>query len=235
MEEIDLKELLRMFWQSKTQILLIVAIFIVIGVIYTLGFVTPKYQASTTLLLATNSSSEKTESITTTDITLNSKLVSTYSKLVESSKIIRKVISDLSLDIDENTLKKNISVTAVEDAEMIQIAVKNEDPVLATKIANETAKIFIENVKEYYGIENVHVVDEAEIPQGPVNVNHKKDIIIFAFIGIVIAGMYILVANMLDTTIKSEEDIEKISGLTVLATIPLYEGTEDRRKKGGRR
>ncbi len=235
MEEIDLKELLRMFWQSKTQILLIVAIFIVIGVIYTLGFVTPKYQASTTLLLATNSSSEKTESITTTDITLNSKLVSTYSKLVESSKIIRKVISNLSLDIDENTLKKNISVTAVEDAEMIQIAVKNEDPVLATKIANETAKIFIENVKEYYGIENVHVVDEAEIPQGPVNVNHKKDIIIFAFIGIVIAGMYILVANMLDTTIKSEEDIEKISGLTVLATIPLYEGTEDRRKKGGRR
>ena len=215
MEEIDLKELLRMFWQSKTQILLIVAIFIVIGVIYTLGFVTPKYQASTTLLLATNSSSEKTESITTTDITLNSKLVSTYSKLVESSKIIRKVISNLSLDIDENTLKKNISVTAVEDAEMIQIAVKNEDPVLATKIANETAKIFIENVKEYYGIENVHVVDEAEIPQGPVNVNHKKDIIIFAFIGIVIAGMYILVANMLDTTIKSEEDIEKISGLTV--------------------
>ncbi len=235
MEEIDLKELLRMFWQSKTQILLIVAIFIVIGVIYTLGFVTPKYQASTTLLLATNSSSEKTESITTTDITLNSKLVSTYSKLVGSSKIIRKVISNLSLDIDENTLKKNISVTAVEDAEMIQIAVKNEDPVLATKIANETAKIFIENVKEYYGIENVHIVDEAEVPQRPVNVNHKKDIIIFAFIGIVIAGMYILVANMLDTTIKSEEDIEKISGLTVLATIPLYEGTEDRRKKGGRR
>ena len=237
MEELDLKELLQIFWEKKTQIILIIAIFAVLGVIYSLGFVTPKYQSSTTLLLATNSSSDKTgtESITTTDVTLNSKLVSTYSKLVESNKIVRKVISNLSLDIEEGTLKKSISVTAVEDAEMIQIAVKNEDPVLATKIANETAKVFIENVKEYYGMENVHVVDEAEIPQEPANVNHTKDVMIFAFIGVVIAIMYVLVVNMLDTTIKSEEDIEKISGLTVLATMPLYERTDNRRKKGGRR
>lgn len=237
MEELDLKELLQIFWEKKTQIMLIIAIFAVMGVIYTLGFVTPKYQASTTLLLATNSSADQTgtESITTTDVTLNSKLVSTYSKLVESNKIVRKVISNLSLDIEEGTLKKSIGVTAVEDAEMIQIAVKNEDPVLATKIANETAKVFIENVKEYYGMENVHVVDEAEIPQEPANVNHAKDVMIFAFIGVVIAIMYVLVANMLDTTIKSEEDIEKISGLTVLATMPLYERTDNRRKKGGRR
>ena len=237
MEELDLKELLQIFWEKKTQIILIIAIFTVIGVIYSLGFVTPKYQSSTTLLLATNSSADKTgtESITTTDVTLNSKLVSTYSKLVESNKIVRKVISNLSLKMDEETLKKSISVTAVEDAEMIEIAVKNEDPVLATKIANETAKVFIENVKEYYGMENVHVVDEAEIPQEPSNVNHTKDVMIFAFIGVVIAIMYVLVANMLDTTIKTEEDIEKISGLTVLATMPLYERTDNRRKRGGRR
>ena len=242
MEELDLKELLQIFWEKKTQIILIIAIFAVIGVIYTLGFVTPKYEASTTLLLATNSSTNKittdsipsTESITTTDVTLNSKLVSTYSKLIESSKIIRKVISNLSLEIDEDTLKKNISVTAVEDTEMICIAVKNEDPALATEIANETARVFIENVKEYYGIENVHVVDEAEIPQEPSNVKHARDIIIFAFIGIVVSTGYVLIANMLDTTIKSEEDIEKISGLTVLATIPVYDGMNNR-KKGGRK
>ena len=69
MEELDLKELLQIFWEKKMQIILIIAIFAVIGVIYTLTLVTPKYQASTTLLLATNSASNKTttESITTTD------------------------------------------------------------------------------------------------------------------------------------------------------------------------
>lgn len=233
MEELDLKELLQIFWEKKLQIILIIAIFAVVGIIYTLTFVTPKYAAKTSLLLATNSSSVNTgsSSITTTDITLNSKLVSTYSKLVKSDKVIRNVISNLSLNMDENDLKNSVSVTATEDTEFIEISVKNEDPVLATKIANEMSKVFIENVKEFYKVENVHVVDAAEVPQSPYNVNHIKDVIIFAFVGAIIAVLYVLVSNMLDTTIKSEDDIEKIFKQTVLATMPLYDGTDGKKRR----
>ena len=233
MEELDLKELLQIFWEKKLQIILIIAIFAVVGIIYTLTFVTPKYAAKTSLLLATNSSSVNTgsSSITTTDITLNSKLVSTYSKLVKSDKVIRNVISNLSLNMDENDLKNSVSVTATEDTEFIEISVKNEDPVLATKIANEMSKVFIENVKEFYKVENVHVVDAAEVPQSPYNVNHIKDVIIFAFVGAVIAVSYVLVSNMLDTTIKSEDDIEKIFKQTVLATMPLYDGKDGKKRR----
>jgi lipopolysaccharide biosynthesis protein len=233
MEELDLKELLQIFWEKKLQIILIIAIFAVVGIIYTLTLVTPKYAAKTSLLLATNSSSVNTgsSSITTTDITLNSKLVSTYSKLVKSDKVIRNVISNLSLNMDENDLKNSVSVTATEDTEFIEISVKNEDPVLATKIANEMSKVFIENVKEFYKVENVHVVDAAEVPQSPYNVNHIKDVIIFAFVGAVIAVSYVLVSNMLDTTIKSEDDIEKIFKQTVLATMPLYDGTDGKKRR----
>ena len=167
MEELDLKELLQMFWEKKIQIILVVAISAVIGIIYTSTCVKPKYVAKTSLLLATNSSSVNagSTSITTTDVTLNSKLVSTYSKLVKSDKVIRNVISNLSLNMDEDVLKNSVSVTATEDTEFIEISVKNEDPVLATKIANEMSKVFIENVKEFYKVENVHVVDAAEVPQ----------------------------------------------------------------------
>lgn len=233
MEELDLKELLQIFWEKKLQIILIIAIFAVVGIIYTLTLVTPKYAAKTSLLLATNASSVNTgsSSITTTDITLNSKLVSTYSKLVKSDKVIRNVISNLSLNMDENDLKNSVSVTATEDTEFIEISVKNEDPVLATKIANEMSKVFIENVKEFYKVENVHVVDAAEVPQSPYNVNHIKDVIIFAFVGAVIAVLYVLVSNMLDTTIKSEDDIEKIFKQTVLATMPLYDGTDGKKRR----
>ena len=153
--------------------------------------------------------------------------------LVKSHKVIRNVISNLAINLDEDTIRNNVSVTTVSDAEVIEISVKNEDPVLAAKITNEMSKVFIENVKEYYGMENVHIVDEAEVAQGPCNVNHVKDIIIFAFVGVVIAVMYVLIANMLDTTIKSEEELEKLTGFTVLAAIPFDEKYED--KKGGRR
>ena len=235
MEELDLKELFVMFWNKKAQIILVVLIFIAIGVIYTVGFTTPKYSASTSLLLAgSGSSGTQTNTITTTDVTLNSKLVSTYSELVKSKNVLGQVISNLNINENYETLKNNISVTNVKDTEMIKITVTTENAQNAAKIANETASVFINNVKEYYNMENVHVVDKAEIPQEPSNVNHIKDVIIFSFIGVVIAVMYVLIANMLDTTIKSEEDIEKISKLTVLATMPLYERTGNKRRGGKR-
>lgn len=242
MEELDLKELFKIFWDKKTEIILIVVIFTLIGVIYTSVFVTPKYTAYTKLLLATDSSSDDKageETITTTDVTINSKLVSTYSELVQSNKIVRKVISNLGMEASkENEVRKSISVTAVKETEVIQISVTNEDAVLASKIANEVAKVFIDAVKEFYGIDNVHVVDEAEIPEGPSNINHIKDVAIFVAIGAVVAIMYTLILNMVDTTIKSVEDIEKISKLPVLAAIPIYDMAEEKSKgkrKGGKR
>ena len=189
-------------------------------------------------LLATNSSSQSNANgITTNDLTLNSKLVSTYSDMVSGNKIIREVIKNLGMNLQEDDVKKSISVKARDNADMIDIIVKNDDPVVAQKIANETAKVFIENVKQYYKIENLYIYDEAEVENEPYNINHKKDVLIFAVIGIVIAFGYVLILNMLDTTIKSAQDIEKISGVTVLASIPIYDLAETKSKgrRGGKR
>ena len=106
MEELDLKELFQIFWNKKVQILLIILIFIVIGIIYTVGFVTPMYSSSTTLVLAGSDKSSSTnttatDSITTSDITINSKLVATYSELVKSKNVLRQVISNLGINVDE--------------------------------------------------------------------------------------------------------------------------------------
>lgn len=239
MEELDLKELFTMFWNKKIQIILIVAIFAVIGLIYTIGFVTPVYTSSTTLLLATSAQSDGTSNtITTTDLTLNSKLVATYSKLVESKNVIRQVIQNLGIsDLKEDELRNNVSVSSVEDTEIIRISVTNENATYAEKAANEIAKVFSAEVVEIYNINNVHVIDEAEIEQSPSNVNHVRDIVIFAFVGAVIAVMYVLIANMLDTTIKTAEDVEKYIKIPVLASIPVYSVDVERKpkKKGGKR
>ena len=242
MEELDLKELFEIFWHKKVQIILLILIFMMIGVIYTIGFVTPMYTSSTTLVLVgtestNNTENQVTESITTTDITINSKLVSTYSELVKSKSILGEVISNLGIDIDEEELRKNIEVTSVEDTELIEISVSDENPTYAAKVANEIANVFREKIAgEIYKINNVYIVDQAEVESEPSNVNHVKDVAIFAFIGVVVAVMYVLIANMLDTTVKTQEDIEKMIKIPVLASIPVYDmEMEKLKKKGGRR
>ena len=87
-------------------------------------------------------------------------------------------------------------------------------------------------VKEIYNIENIQVVDTAEIETHPSNINHTKDVVIFAGIGLVVAVMYVLIANMLDTTIKTAEEVEKLFKVPVLLNIPLYQVENE---KGGRR
>ena len=241
MEELDLKELFQIFWNKKIQILLIILIFIVIGIIYTVGFVTPMYSSSTTLVLAGSDKSSSTnttatDSITTSDITINSKLVATYSELVKSKNVLRQVISNLGINVNEANLRQNVSVSSVKDTELIEITVSNENAGYSAKIANEIAKVFTEKVGEIYNINNVHVVDEAEVSSSPSYVNHAKDIVIFAFIGAVIAIMYVLIANMLDTTVKTQQDIEKLTKCPVLASIPIYDmGMEKLKKRGGKR
>ena len=235
MEEIDLKELFNIFWSKKIQIILVVIVFMIIGAVYSIGIKTPMYSSSATLVLAmaeTNEKNKATEnSITTTDITLNSKLVSTYSELVKSKKVLRQVISNLGIDEKADSLKGKIKVSSVEDTEVIKITVTHENPTYASKIANEITKVFSKEVNELYKINNVYIVDEAEVQDKPSNINHVKDTILFGMIGLVISAAYVFILNMLDNTIKSSEDIEKGFNIPVLVTIPYIENFDN--EKGG--
>ena len=211
MSELNLKEIFNIFWSRKIQMLIIVAIFVVIGIIYSYVYVVPKYQAETQLILvnSTNSNNSSVEDlgVTTTEITLNQKLVATYSTLIKGKNILDEVINNLGIDISANELKNNITVKSVNSTEIISITVTDYDPVQAKNIANELASVFTQRVaKEIYNIDNVHIVYEAEEPTVPYNVSHTKDLFMFGLIGVIVAIGYAIVLNMLDTTIKNKEE-----------------------------
>lgn len=237
MEEIDLKELFNIFWSKRLQIILVVLVFIVIGVVYSVGLKTPLYSSSATMVLAMSEANEKNKnnenSITTTDVTLNSKLVSTYSELIKSKKVLRQVITNLVIDEEADSLRGKVKVSSVEDTEVIKITVTHENPTYAAKIANEITKVFSKEVNELYKINNVYIVDEAEVQNSPSNINHIKDVMLFAMVGLVISAGYVFILNMLDNTIKSSEDIEKGFNIPVLATIPFIENFDN--EKGGKK
>lgn len=225
MDELDLKDLFNMFWVRKLQIILIVAILVVVGFIYSYILLVPQYQSTTSILLAKSNTSQgdtTSSTITSTDLTLNQKLISTYSALLKSESVLTEVINNLGIDKTVNQLENSITVSAKEDTEIIEIRVADQDAQLAQRIANEVAQVFITKIaQEYYNMDNVYIVDEAKVETVPYNINHVKDLVIFAAVGLVIAIVYVLIANMLDTTVKSKEDIEHKLGLTVLSSIPL--------------
>ncbi len=234
MDELDLKDLFNIFWTKKFEIILIVAIAVVIGFIYSYVLLKPEYKSTTSILLAKSNTAQSDDgTITSTEITLNQKLVSTYSDLIKTEKVLTQVINNLKIDKTVENLKQNIQVSAKDDTEIIEISVTDADSEMARRIANEAAQVFITQIaQQYYNMDNVYVVDEARAESEPYNINHIKDIIIFAAAGFVIACIYVLIANMLDTTVKSKEDIEKKLGLTVLTSIPEC---DFKKVKGGKK
>ena len=236
LNDMNLGEIVELIFSHIIEIVVILVLFTIMGYVYTMNFVSPQYTSSTTLILVSQpkengGTGTDVEAITSSDISLNSQLVSTYGEIIKSKSVLKKVKDNLGLDVSEDYLKRKIVVNAIQNSGILKISVTFNSAQGAEKIANEIAKAFIEKSEELYRIDNVKVLDEAEINETPSNINHKKDILIFAGIGGCISILYIWLIYVLDTTIKATDDLERKYKFPVLASVPLY--TDGTTKKKG--
>ena len=222
MEELDLKEIFKMIWDSKKIVIVITIIMMIIAGTYSLVFQTPKYQSSTTLVLTKSENTE--DSVTQTDVTMNQKLVSTYSEIIKSDRVLNQVIENLNLEgLTISSLKSSIKVKAVENTEVIRITVSNKNPALAAKIANEIGEVFSERVTEIFKLNNVYTLDEAKVSTEPYNIKPVKYVIIAFVVGVFVSCAYIIIKNLFDTAVKSTTEIEKALKIPVIAQIAYHD------------
>lgn len=220
MEEFNILEFLKYYWNKVIFVIIFTILGLVISIIYTAKIQIPVYEAKTSLVLVNNSQENTT--ITQTDITINKNLVSTYREIIQSRRILNKVIENLNLDIAYEDLKDNVKVSTKEDTEIINIFVYNERSVLANKIANEIAKVFETEITTIYNIENVSIIDQATTDSSPYNVHVLKQFILGTGAGFLLSTLLIALLYYFDDTVKSEEDIERDFKLPVLGAVPKY-------------
>ena len=219
MEEFNVVEFLKYYMSKFIFIILFIVMGLVGSYVYTYYIQVPIYRSQTSLVLTKTNGST---TITQNDINLNKNLVSTYREIIQSRRILDKVIKNLDLDVDYKELAQNVSVDSVNDTELIVISVYNKDNKLAKKIADEIANVFKTEITTIYNIENVSIIDKALVSNTSYNVNVVKQFILGAGIGFVLSSLILLIRFYLDDTVKSEEDIEKKLGLSVLGRVPKY-------------
>ena len=231
MEELNIKDVFEFFISKIRMIIFITLIVVLIGAIYSMFLKTPVYEANTRLVLTGVAEANKTAvdgGTTLNDVNLNSKLVATYREIIKSKTLLKDVINTLNLDYTADTLAENISVSTVSDTEMIIITVKSTKPEETAKVANELARVFSEQIKEIYKIENISIIDKAEVPTMPSNINIAKQVVIYLLIGLVISFGIVFAMFYFDTTLKDASQVERL-GLTVLTSIP------EKQEDGGKR
>ena len=218
MEEIDLGELFSYFVQRIYIIIIAVLVCLICGITYTVFLKEPLYKSDVNVIVV--SKEKETSSALQSEIIANQKLAATYRELVESRRILKEVIKNLELKYSVRELQEMITVENVNETEIIRITVNSKSAMEAKMIANETAEIFEKEMVDIYNLENVSIIDKAELASSPYNVNLIKDSVIYFALGLVLSCGIIFVIYYFDNTIKSVEQIEKHLGIPVIGTVP---------------
>lgn len=218
-ETISLQEL---FTTLKKRLGLIIGTTIaaaVIAAIISYFFLTPIYQSSTQILVTQQYVEQ--QQFTSQDIQTNLQLINTYNAIIKTPVILDQVITNLDLDITPAALNAQLTVNSEQNSQVVNLTVQDPEPHKAVDIANTTAEVFQKEIVNLMNVDNVNILSPAiyvEDPK-PVKPNKQLNIAIAAVIGLMVGVGIAFLLEYLDTTVKTEQDIEELLGLPVLGLV----------------
>ena len=200
---------------------IIVAASFIISVVYSAFIVTPMY-TSTAKLYVINKASASNQ-ITSTDFNISTYLTNDFKDLLRDEAILTEVATDLKDKYTTGALQNFIEVDSPENTRIIEIKVKSPNAKDSKKIADSICRISEEKLAEIMGLDRVKVIRNGSLPKNPSSPNTASDAFKGIILGCLIAGATAFAIMILDNKISSSEDVEKVLGLNVLATIPYNE------------
>ncbi|WP_160725757.1 YveK family protein [Bacillus sp. USDA818B3_A] len=225
-ETISLKELLQTLRKRLSLILSITFIAILVSGVVSFYFLTPIYQASTQLLV--NQSKSDQTLYQTNQVQTNLQLINTYNVIIKSPAILELVIKELNLDMSASALNQKITVSNEKDSQVVNLSVQDTDPKMAAEIANKTAEVFKTEIVKIMSVDNVSILAKADAAENasPIKPRPIVNIAIAAVVGLMAGVGLAFLLEYFDNTIKTEQEIEKLLGLSVLGVIATMDESD---------
>jgi capsular polysaccharide biosynthesis protein len=145
--------------------------------------------------------------------------MSTLMVMVKDPIVMEKVRDELNLTRSPEGIANQITVSQVDDSQVIKISATDTDPRVAMSIVNATAQRYKSEVASILKFENVQLLSEAKENPYPVNAKGNRMTIIGFVLGIITSIGFVFLLDSLDQTIKTRKDIEDYLDITVLGTV----------------
>jgi capsular exopolysaccharide synthesis family protein len=208
---VALNDLLRVFWQRKLLIVLVV-LAVVIPAYAATKLVTPKYESTATLALTPKKSGN--------DLVLFGILntvVPFYADAADSRTTLERAEQRLGHPLG------SITVQSFTDTGIMRIHARSADPRIAQLSAAAVTHTLRERVNSgEVGIPSLKlgVIDAPALPTTPVFPRTKLTMLVALLLGLGLGLGAALLRESLATKIESADDLAQVSGLPVFAEIP---------------
>lgn len=171
-----------------------------------------------------NTRQDTTSNVTSDQINSATKLVSTYSIIIKSDTVLQQVIDNLGLSLTYQQLASRVTVSAVDDTQVMKITVRSDNPEWARQVCEQITVVSPDVILESVEAGSVKVISSAAVNPTPVSPNVGRNTMLGGVLGLVISVGIILLAVLLDNKIHTEDDIAKYLDLAVVGVIPEYQG-----------
>ena len=214
--EIDLLELFYALRHRWWAILLALVIGAGAAGVYTKKLIAPHYQSTSMVYVL----SKETTLASLADLQIGSQLTKDYSVIIKSRPVLQEVIDKQNLDLTTDGLGEMITIDNPKDTRILSITVEDIEPMRAKAIVDEVTKSASNYIGDIMEMVPPKVIEDGVVAVKPSSPSVKKNAAVGGLgLAVLVCGL-ICLKTVLDDTIKSEEDIEKYLGLSVLAVIP---------------
>lgn len=217
-DEIEI-DLLRLFYALRDKIWWIVAAAVTAAccaIAITYFFITPSYESTSTILVL----SKETTLTSLADLQLGSQLTQDYKVLITSRPVLQAVVEDLELDMDYKAFKSCIKITNPEDTRILKLTVTMPSPVLAKAAVDKLASEASEFIGDKMEVTPPKVIEEGEVPVARSSPSYRKNAMLGFVLGAVLVCAVVVVLELLNDSIMTEEDITRYLNIPTLAVVP---------------
>ena len=222
---IDLGKLFNLLISKIWWIILSVLLFGIVGFVINWFVLKPNYQADAMIIV--NTREEQNVVVTNDQINSARQLVNTYEVILKSDTVLDQVISALinrgliqNGELSTNGLKSKISVSPVNNTQVMKVSAVDENPELALAMVDELLTIAPSIIIRTVKAGSVEVVSFPKLNPNPVSPKKTRNLMLFLFAGGFLAAAIIIHREILDNTVKTDEDIRDKLEMTVLGVIP---------------
>ena len=214
---IDIKDLWKVFldcvWiMIAAAIAVMLAMFIYIKITYV-----PMYEATASIYIL---KTEGERSTGTSDFQVALVVVDDCTYALKSHAVLDKTIEDLGLNVKYKTLYNRISVSNPKGTRFLKVTAQARSVDEAKMIVDSVCENGIERIQIAMDGKQANIFEYGVKNENPSNRTRIRYYLIAGVAAAVVVYIIFLAIFLLDDSIRSDEDINNVLGLTVLGDIP---------------
>lgn len=219
---IDLRRLTKALMRNGWLIGMTAAVCAVLVLAYTLLFAAPMYQSSALFYVKNSSPSgdSPSASVNPGDLSASRELVDSCLVILRTRQTMDAVMETAGVELSERQIEKRITAAPVDGTEMFCVTVTAPEAQEALKLADAVARILPRQISAVIEGTSVKLVDAPVKAARPESPGHALCALIGLLAGLALAIGFVVLRELLDSTVYSVQELVENCPCPVLAAVP---------------